>query len=203
LKTDVKRINPTRVKLTITVDQSGFKPALDRAYKSVAQQVNIPGFRKGKVPSQVLDQRVGKDAIIAQAINDGLDNFYRDALRENNLRPLDTPQADIKSAPSSSELDKELVVELEVEVEPEFKMPTYKGMKVSVEPVKVAQLDVDAEMDALRARFGTLKTVERAAKKGDFTTIDLSASMDGKPIDTASDISYEIGSNQLNCSIQF
>ena len=197
MKTDVKRINPTRVKLTITVDQSGFKPALDRAYKSVAQQVNIPGFRKGKVPSQVLDQRVGKDAIIAQAINDGLDNFYRDALRENNLRPLDTPQADIKSAPSSSELDKELVVELEVEVEPEFKMPTYKGMKVSVEPVKVAQLDVDAEMDALRARFGTLKTVERAAKKGDFTTIDLSASMDGKPIDTASDISYEIGSNQL------
>ena len=116
MKTDVKRLNPTRVKLTITVDQSGFKPALDRAYKAVAQQVNIPGFRKGKVPSQVLDQRVGKDAIFAQAINDGLDNFYRDALKEHNLRPLDTPQADIKSAPSSKELDKELVVELEVEV---------------------------------------------------------------------------------------
>jgi trigger factor len=179
------------------VDQSGFKPALDRAYKSVAQQVNIPGFRKGKVPVQVLDQRVGKDAIIAQAINDGLDNFYRDALKENNLRPLDTPQADIKSAPSSKELDKELVVELEVEVEPEFKLPTYKGMKVSVEPVKVAQLDIETELDALRARFGTLKTVERPAKSGDFTTIDLSASMDGKLIDTASDISYEIGSNQL------
>jgi trigger factor len=197
LKTDVKRINPTRVKLTITVDSAGFKPALDRAYKSVAQQVNIPGFRKGKVPAQVLDQRVGKDAIIAQAINDGLDNFYRDALRENNLRPLDTPQADIKSAPSSSELEKELVVELEVEVEPEFKLPNYKGVKVSVEPVKVAQLDIETELDALRARFGTLKTVERPAKHGDFTTIDLSASMDGNLIDTASDISYEIGSNQL------
>ncbi|MEY5146112.1 MAG: hypothetical protein RL224_426 [Actinomycetota bacterium] len=197
MKTEVKRINPTRVKLTITVDQQSFKPALDRAYKTVSEQVNIPGFRKGKVPAAVLDQRVGKDAIIGQAINDGLDVFYRDALREKDLRPLDTPQADIKSAPSSTEPTKELVVELEVEVEPEFEMPNYKGMKVSVEAIKIAQLDVDTELDALRARFGTLKTVERPAQKGDFTTIDLSASIDGNPIDTASDISYEIGSNQL------
>ena len=197
MKTEVKRINPTRVKLTITVDQQSFKPALDRAYKTVSEQVNIPGFRKGKVPAAVLDQRVGKDAIIGQAINDGLDIFYRDALREKDLRPLDTPQADIKSAPSSTEPTKELVVELEVEVEPEFEMPNYKGMKVSVEAIKIAQLDVDTELDALRARFGTLKTVERPAQKGDFTTIDLSASIDGNSIDTASDISYEIGSNQL------
>ena len=197
MKTEVKRINPTRVKLTITVDQQSFKPALDRAYKTVSEQVNIPGFRKGKVPAAVLDQRVGKDAIIGQAINDGLDIFYRDALREKDLRPLDTPQADIKSAPSSTEPTKELVVELEVEVEPEFEMPNYKGMKVSVEAIKIAQLDVDTELDALRARFGTLKTVERPAQMGDFTTIDLSASIDGNSIDTASDISYEIGSNQL------
>jgi trigger factor len=197
VKTEVKRINPTRVKLTITVDQQSFKPALDRAYKTVSEQVNIPGFRKGKVPAAVLDQRVGKDAIIGQAINDGLDIFYRDALREKDLRPLDTPQADIKSAPSSTEPTKELVVELEVEVEPEFEMPNYKGMKVSVEAIKIAQLDVDTELDALRARFGTLKTVERPAQKGDFTTIDLSASIDGNPIDAARDISYEIGSNQL------
>ena len=197
MKTELKRINPTRVKLTITVDESGFKPALDRAYKTVSEQVNIPGFRKGKVPATVLDQRVGKDAIIGQAINDGLDTFYRDALREKDLRPLDTPQADIKSAPSSSEPTKELVIELEVEVEPEFTMPSYKGVKVSVEPIKIAQMDVETELDALRARFGTLKTVDRPAKNGDFTTIDLSASIDGKNIDTASDISYEIGSNQL------
>ena len=197
MKTEVKRINPTRVKLTITVDQQSFKPALDRAYKTVSEQVNIPGFRKGKVPAAVLDQRVGKDAIIGQAINDGLDIFYRDALREKDLRPLDTPQADIKSAPSSTEPTKELVVELEVEVEPEFEMPNYKGMKVSVEAIKIAQLDVDTELDALRARFGTLRTVDRAAQMGDFTTIDLSASIDGNPIDAASDISYEIGSNQL------
>ena len=197
LKTDVQRINPTRVKLTITVDEASFKPALDQAYATVATQVNIPGFRKGKVPAAVLDQRVGKDAIIAQAINDGLDGFYREALSAENLRPLDTPQADVKSAPDAKEPNRELVVELEVEVEPEFDMPEYKGIAVKVDPVKVAKLDVETELDALRARFGTLKTVDRPAKHGDFTTIDLSANLDGKNIDTAEDISYEIGSGQL------
>lgn len=197
MKTAVERINPTRVKLTITVDQVAFKPALDKAYGTVAAQVNIPGFRKGKVPAAVLDQRVGKDAIIGQAINDGLDGFYRDALEQEKLRPLDTPQADVKSAPDSKDPARELVVELEVEVEPDFKMPDYKGVSVKVEPVKVAKLDVETELDALRARFGTLKTVDRPAKHGDFTSIDLTAKMDGKEIDTATDISYEIGSGEL------
>ena len=197
MKTDVQRINPTRVKLTITVDEQAFKPALDKAYQTVAAQVNIPGFRKGKVPAAVLDQRVGKDAIIGQAINDGMDDFYREALRAESLRPLETPEVDVKSAPDSKEPARELVVELEVEVEPEFEMPDYKGVKVKVEPVKVAKLDVETELDALRARFGTLKTVERAAKHGDFTTIDLSATLDGTQIDTATDISYEIGSGEL------
>ncbi len=197
MKTNVERLNPTRVKLTITVDQAGFKPALDRAYETVAQQVNIPGFRKGKVPAQVLDQRVGKDAIIAQAVNDGLDEFYRDALKAENLKPLSTPQADIKSAPNAQDIAAELVVELEVEVRPEFKLPEYAGLKVKVDEVKVAKMDIETELDALRARFGTLKTVDRPAKRGDFTTIDLSAEIEGKQIDTAKDISYEIGSGQL------
>ena len=197
LKTTVERLNPTRVKLTIEVDQAAFKPTLDKAYETVAQQVNIPGFRKGKVPSQVLDQRVGKDAIIAQAVNDGLDDFYRAALIQENLKPLSTPQADIKSAPNAQEPDNELIVELEVEVRPEFKLPEYKGLKVKVDAVKIAKMDIETELDALRARFGSLVTVDRPAAKGDFTTIDLSALMDGKQIDTASDISYEIGSGQL------
>ena len=197
MKTTVEKLNPTRVKLTVTVDEKAFKPALDKAYKTIAGQVNIPGFRKGKVPAPVLDQRVGKDAIIGQAINDGIDDFYREALVSEKLRPLAAPEVDIKSAPNAQEPTKELVVELEVEVEPEFKMPDYKGLKVKVDPVKVAKMDIEAELDALRARFGTLKTVERPAKMGDFTTIDLTASLDGAEIDTASDISYEIGSNQL------
>jgi len=197
LKTTVERLNPTRVKLTIEVDQAAFKPTLDKAYETVAQQVNIPGFRKGKVPSQVLDQRVGKDQIIAQAINDGMDVFYRQALVAEKLKPLGTPEADISSAPSAAEIEKPLIISLEVEVRPEFKLPDYKGIAVTVEPVKVAKMDIETELDALRARFGSLVTVDRPAAKGDFTTIDLSALMDGKQIDTASDISYEIGSGQL------
>lgn len=197
MKTNVEKLNPTRVKLTIEVDQAAFKPTLDKAYKTISGQVNIPGFRKGKVPNQVLDQRVGKDAIIAQAINDGMDDFYRAALAQEKLLPLQSPEVDIKSAPSADDIAKALVIELEVEVRPEFKLPEYKGLKAKVEPVKVAKMDVETELDALRARFGTLKTVDRPAKKGDFTTIDLAAEIDGKKIDTATDISYEIGSGQL------
>ncbi len=197
VKTTVERLNPTRVKLTITVDQVGFKPALEKAYETVSSQVNIPGFRKGKVPATILDQRVGKDAIIAQAVNDGLDDFYRAALIQENLKPLSTPQADIKSAPNAQEPANELIVELEVEVRPEFKLPEYKGLKVKVDAVKIAKMDIETELDALRARFGTLKNVDRPAKNGDFTSIDLSASIGGTQIDTAKDISYEIGSGQL------
>jgi trigger factor len=197
LKTNVEKLNPTRVKLTITVDQADFKPALDAAYKTVSQQVNIPGFRKGKVPSSVLDQRVGKDMILAQAINDGMDDFYRQALAAEKLIPLGTPQADVKQAPTAAEPNLELIIELEVEVRPEFKLPDYKGLKVKVDALKVAKLDIDTELDALRGRFGTLKTVDRPAANGDFTSIDLTAQIDGKNIDTATDISYEIGSGQL------
>jgi trigger factor len=197
VKTTVERLNPTRVKLTITVDQAGFKPALEKAYETVSSQVNIPGFRKGKVPATILDQRVGKDAIIAQAVNDGLDDFYREALIKENLKPLSTPQADIKSAPNAQEPTNDLVVELEVEVRPEFKLPEYKGLKIKVDAVKIAKMDIETELDALRARFGTLKNVDRPAKSGDFTSIDLSAAIGGTQIDTAKDISYEIGSGQL------
>lgn len=197
MKTNVEKLAPTRVKLTITVSEADFKPALDRAYKTVAEQVNIPGFRKGKVPATVIDQRVGKDMVIAQAINDGMDSFYREALAQEKLVPLATPQADVRSAPSAKEPTIDLVIELEVEVRPEFKLPDYKGLKVKVDTLKVAKMDIEEELDALRARFGTLKTVDRPAKMGDFTSIDLTAKIDGKDIDTAKDISYEIGSGQL------
>lgn len=197
MKTTVEKLNPTRVKLTIEVDQATFKPALDAAYKAISSQVNIPGFRKGNVPAQILDQRVGKDSILAQAINDGMDSFYREAIQSEKLRPLSTPQAEVKSAPSASEPDKALIIELEVEVRPEFKLPDYKGMQIKVDTVKVAKMDIETELDALRARFGTLVEVDRPAKMGDFTTIDLAAQIEGKQIDNVKDISYEIGSGQL------
>jgi trigger factor len=197
LKTVVERLTPTRVKLTIEVNPVDFKPSLDHAYEHIAETVNIPGFRKGKIPAAILDQRVGRGAILAHAINDGLDSIYRKAIEQEKLRPLGQPSADVKSTPDEKTFAGDLVVEIEVEVRPEIKLPEFKGLKVTVDTIKVEKDEVEAELDRLRSRFGTLITVERPAKKGDFTSIDLTASVDGVQIDQAQNISYEIGSDSL------
>jgi len=197
LKTTVERLAPTRVKLTIEVTPEEFKPSLDHAYEHIAGTVNIPGFRKGKIPAAILDQRVGRGAILAHAINDGLDSIYRSAIESEKLRPLGAPQADVKSTPDEKTFAGDLVVEIQVEVRPEIKLKEYKDLKVSVDVAQVDDKEVEVELDRLRSRFGTLKTVERPAKKGDFTTIDLIAMLDGKEIDKAEGISYEIGSDSL------
>lgn len=197
MKTVVERLTPTRVKLTIEVNPEDFKPSLDHAYEHIAETVNIPGFRKGKIPAAILDQRVGRGAILAHAINDGLDSIYRKAIEQEKLRPLGQPSADVKSTPDEKTFAGDLVVEIEVEVRPEIKLPEFKGLKVTVDTIKVEKFEVEAELDRLRSRFGTLITVERPAKKGDFTSIDLTASVDGVQIDQAQNISYEIGSDSL------
>lgn len=197
MKTTVDRINPTRVKLQIEVTPEEFKPSLDHAYEHIASQVNVPGFRKGKIPSAILDQRVGRPAVLAHAINDGLDSIYRKALEESKLRPLGQPQADVKQTPDENTFAGNLIVEIEVEVRPEIKLPDYKGLKVKVDDIKVESKEIDEELDGLRARFGTLITVDRPAKKGDFVSIDLAATINGKAIDSADNISYEVGSGNL------
>ena len=197
MKTTVERIKPTRVKLIIEASPADMKPSLDHAFEHIAEEVNIPGFRKGKVPPAILEKRVGKPAIMAHAINDGLDRIYREAVEQNNLRVLGQPKADIKKTPDENTWDGDLVVEIEVEVRPEIKLVDYKNLKVKVSDIKVDAKEIDAELDTLRSRFGTLKTVDRPAKKGDFTSIDLKASIDGKVIDEAQGISYEVGSGNL------
>jgi trigger factor len=197
LKTAVDRIKPTRAKITIEVTPEEFRPSIDHAYEHIAESVNIPGFRKGKIPAPILEQRVGRPAILAHAINDGLDTVYRQALEETKLRPLGQPAADIKQSPDENTFEGNLIVEIEVEVRPELDLKEYKGLKVKVDDVKVEAKEVEEELDALRARFGSLKTVERAAKKGDFTTIDLTAKIGETTIDSAQNISYEIGSGNL------
>ena len=197
MKTTVERIKPTRAKLVIEANPADLKPSIDHAYEHIAEEVTIPGFRKGKVPPAILEKRVGKPAILAHAINDALDSLYRQAVESNELRVLGQPQADIKKTPDENTWDGDLVVEIEVEVRPEFKLIDYKGLKVKVADIKVDAKEIDAELDNLRSRFGTLKTVDRPAKKGDFTSIDLKAVIDGKTIDEAQNISYEIGSGNL------
>ena len=197
MKTAVERVSATRVKLTVEATPEDLRPSIDHAYEHVAQQVNIPGFRKGKVPAPILDQRVGRPYILAHAIQDGVNDLYGKALEIEKLRPLMQPETDIVSSPDENTFEGNLVINFEMEVRPEFKLPEYKGLKVKVDTIKVAKMDVDSELDALRARFGTLVTVDRPAKAGDFTTVDLQASIEGNQIDAATDISYQIGSGQL------
>lgn len=197
MKTTVEKLNPTRVKLSISVTPEELKPSIDHAYQHIASQVNIPGFRKGKVPPQLIDQRVGREEVLNHAVNDGLDKFFREAVKEEKIRTLGRPQADVVELPSLKDFSGDLLVTVEVDVRPEFDLPAYEGLKLTVDAVEVSADDVQDELDNLRGRFGTLVTVDRPAKTGDFAQLDLVASIGGNEVDTANSISYEVGSGEL------
>lgn len=195
--TTVERLSPTRVKLNITVTPEELKPSITHAYQHIAESVNIPGFRKGKVPPPIIDQRVGRGEVISHAVNEGLDKFYRDAARDENLKPLGRPSADILKLPNEKDFSGDLEITVEVDVRPDFDLPKYDGLKLEVEPVAVSPDEVENELENLRSRFGTLVTVDRPAKTGDFLTLDLNATIGGQEVDTASNVSYELGSGEL------
>jgi trigger factor len=195
--TSVEKLSPTRAKLTISVTPEELKPSIAHAYEHIAEQINVPGFRKGKVPPPIIDQRVGKAAVLEHAVNEGLDGFYRAAVSEHELRPLGRPEADIVEWPNEKDFSGDLLLAIEVDVRPEVELPEYDGLALTVDSVEVADDEVDAELERLRSRFGTLITVDRPAKTGDFVTLDLVAVIDGTEVDTASGISYELGSGEL------
>ena len=197
MKSTIEKLSPTRAKLTITVPADELKPSITHAYGHIAEQINIPGFRKGKVPPPIVDQRVGKAAVLEHAVNEGLDGFYRDAVNEHKLRPLGRPEADIVEWPSDKDFSGDLQLAIEVDVRPEIDLPAYEGLKLTVDAVDVTDEEVAAELDTLRGRFGTLVTVDRPAKTGDFVQIDLVANIGGTEVDNASGISYEVGSGDL------
>lgn len=197
MKTTVDRLSPTRVKLTISVTPEELKPSVDHAYKHIAEQVNIPGFRKGKVPAPIIDQRVGRDEVLNHAVSDGLDRFYREAADEAKVRPLGRPSADIVELPNLKDFSGDLLITVEVDVRPDFTLPKLDGLKLTVDAVEVTDDEVEQELQGLLSRFGTLVTVDRPAANGDFVQIDLLATIAGDEVDTASGISYEVGSGEL------
>ncbi|MGO1839472.1 MAG: trigger factor [Candidatus Microbacterium stercoravium] len=197
VNTTVEKLSPTRVKLHITVTPDELKPSIDHAYSHIAKDVEIPGFRKGKVPAPIIDQRIGRGAVIEHAVNDGLDRFFREAVAENELQVLGQPQADITAWPAEKDFTGDLEVDIEVDVVPEFEVPDLEGLKVTVDPIEVDDEAIDHELEALRARFGTLVPVDRPASKGDFVELDLIATIDDAEVDRAEGVSYEIGSGQL------
>lgn len=195
MKSTVETLTPTRVRLTIDVTFDELSGHLSDAYKKISTQVNIPGFRKGKVPASMIDQRVGRGTVLDEAINLALPDFYSQAAREHDVLVIGRPEVDIKEF-----VDKEkLSFTVEVSVRPEVVLPDFSKITITVDDVVVTEADVAEQVDALRARFGTLNTVERAAVTGDFVTISLIARIDGEEVDggSASDISYEVGSNRM------
>ncbi|MEH6782201.1 MAG: trigger factor [Rhodoglobus sp.] len=197
MKTTVEKLSPTRVKLNISVTPEELKPSIDHAYGHIASQINIPGFRKGKVPPQLVDQRVGREEILNHAVSDGLDGFYRQAVTEEGIRVLGRPEADIVTWPEVKDFSGDLVLAIEVDVRPEFDMPAYDKLTLTVDAAEASADDVKDELDNLRARFGTLVTVDRPAKSGDFAQLDLVAKIGETEVDSATSISYELGSGEL------
>ncbi|WP_163164085.1 trigger factor [Arthrobacter sp. Alg241-R88] len=197
MKSAVENLTPTRVKLNVEVPFEELKPSIDSAYKTVASQIQVPGFRKGKVPAKLIDQRVGRGYVLETAINEGLNGWYQAAVQESGIRPLSRPEVEITEVPDPSATDGGLKFAAEVDVRPEIELPDYAGIQVEVAAAQSSDEDVDKALDELRGRFGTLKSVERPAADGDFLTIDITATIEGEEVDSAAGLSYQVGSGTM------
>lgn len=195
MKSTVEKLSPTRVRINVEVPFTELQPDFDRAYKQLAQQVRLPGFRPGKAPAKLLEARVGRGAVLEQVVNDALPARYSEAISSGDLRPLGQPDIEVTRLSDGEEL----VFTAEVDVRPDIELPDLSALKISVEPVEITDEEVDAQLQSLRARFGTLKGVQRPAENGDFVSLDLSAEVDGEEIadGKADGLSHEIGSGQL------
>lgn len=195
MKSTVEQLSPTRVKLNVEVPFDELSGEFDRAYKSLAQQIRIPGFRPGKAPAKLIEARVGRDSILAQVVNDAIPGKYSQAVAETETKAIGQPEIDLNELVYGESVS----FTAEVDVRPEISLPEYSGIAVEVDAIEVDDADVDEQLEGLRARFGTLQGVDRAVAEGDFISIDLAAAIDGEPVEEASTegLSHEVGSGQL------
>ncbi|OBK77734.1 trigger factor [Mycobacterium sp. 1164985.4] len=195
MKSTVEKLSPTRVRINVEVPFTELEPDFDRAFAQLAKQVRLPGFRPGKAPRKLLEARVGREAMLDQVVSDALPGRYSEAVTSSEVQPLGQPDIEI----TNKEYGEDLTFTAEVDIRPEIELPDLSTLTVTVDPIEVTDEEVDAELQSLRARFGTLKGVERAAENGDFVSIDLSATVDGKELpDAATEgLSHEVGSGQL------
>ncbi len=196
MKTDVESLSPTRVKLTVEMPFDELQPSFDEAYKTIGKQVSIPGFRKGKVPARVIEQRFGRGAVLEEVINDAVPKAYESALRENEIVPVGRPEVDV----TEIEDGQHVKFTAEVDVRPEFELPDYRAIAVEVDSATASDADVDEHIDNLRTRFASLKDVDRASKDGDVLLVDISGATDaGDDVEdlSGSALSYELGSEGM------
>ena len=197
MKISVRNLEPTKVKLTVTVEPEELNPYLDAARKEIAKQVNVPGFRKGHVPGKIIDQRIGFAAVAGEAVNDAVPELYSKALDEKKIRPMAQPEFDVQDVPQSANDETKLKFTATVERRPDIELPEIDGLEIAISKPEVKDEDVDKRLETLRQRFGTLVGVDRPAAKGDFANIDLTAEIDGETIDSQEGVSYELGSNTM------
>ena len=196
VKSTVETLSPTRVKLDVEVPFDELKPHIQATYKQLAEQIQVPGFRKGKVPAAIIDQRVGREFVIENAVNEGLNDFYRSALMEADVTPLSQPEVEVSQIPSKDGQE-ELKFSCEIDIRPEIELPDYKGLEIEVDAKEAGEEEITKALDELRNRYGTLKTVDRPAEDNDFVTIDLTATVDGEEVDSAADLSYQVGAGTM------
>ena len=196
MKTDLESLSPTRVKLTVELPFDELQPSFDKAYASIAKQVSVPGFRKGKVPARVIEQRFGRGAVLDEAINDAVPKAYEDALREKEIVPVGRPEVDV----TEIEDGEKVTFTAEVDIRPEFELPDYKAITVEVDAAEASDADIDEHIDNLRTRFASLKDVDRACADGDVLLVDIAGSTDsGDDVDdlSGSAMSYEMGTDGM------
>ncbi len=195
VKSTVENLGPTRVKLAVEVPFDELKSNLDAAYRAIAKQVRIPGFRPGKAPARIIDQRVGRAAVLEQAVNDALPRVYSEAVRESGVRALGQPDIEVINLDDGQSLS----FTAEVDVRPEIVLPDLSGIEITVDDVTITDAEVDEQLDALRERFASLTGVDRPVQTGDFVSVDLSASADGEEVEggSAKGLSYEVGTEDL------
>ncbi|MER6577722.1 trigger factor [Nonomuraea sp. NPDC001023] len=195
MKTAVEELSPTRVKLTVEVPFEELRPSMDAAYKKVAQQVRVPGFRPGKVPARIIEQRFGRAVVLEETLNDAVPKLYGQAVDEVDVFPVSQPDIEVTKIDDGEQIE----FTAEVDIRPSFEVPDYQGAEVTVDSAEVSDEDVDAQLDSLRQRFATLTGVERAAANGDFVVMDLRAEINGENIEEqqASEVSYEVGAGSV------
>lgn len=195
MKSTVEQLSPTRVRINVEVPFAELEPDFQRAYRELAKQVRLPGFRPGKAPAKLLEARFGREALLDQVVNEALPARYGQAVVESEVQPLGQPEIEV----TKKEYGEELAFTAEVDVRPKIELPDLSSLKISVDPIEVSDEDVDAELESLRARFGTLTGVDRPVATGDFVSIDLAATIDGEEVPGASaeGLSHEVGSGRL------
>lgn len=195
MKTAVEELSPTRVKLTVEVPFEELGPSLKAAYKKVAQQVRVPGFRPGKVPARIIEQRFGRAVVLEETLNDAVPKLYGQAVDESDIFPVSQPDIEVTKIEDGEQVE----FTAEVDIRPNFEVPDYQGIEITVPSAEVTGDDIDKQIEALRQRFATLAGVDRPAAAGDFVVMDLAAAIDGRNIEEqqASDVSYEVGAGSV------